>query len=154
MEPKHKKIALPTKDEQLSLQNSEIILKANLLKLQLQEILNSVRNDESNPKHQKIIAWLEQVIDVLKKGEIGDANNNSTLLLSPNFLIERGLNAFVLHNASSSGNGGSLSFAFKAPMLVQLIGSFTLGTATAPFLNCDIAVVMAGSCFDARYVCL
>ena len=116
MEPKHKKIALPTKDEQLSLQNSEIILKANLLKLQLQEILNSVRNDESNPKHKKIIAWLEQVIDVLKKGEIGDANNNSTLLLSPNFLIERGLNAFVLHNASSSGNGGSLSFAFKAPM--------------------------------------
>ena len=152
MEHKQKKIALPTKDEQLSLQNSEIILKANLTKLQLNEILTSVRDDETNPKHQKITIWLEQVIDVLKKSDLGDTKSDSTLLLSPKFLVERGLNAFVLHNSSSSANVGALSFAFKPPMLVQLMGSFVLGTATAPFLNCDIAVVMAGSCFDARYV--
>ena len=151
MEHKQKKIALPTKDEQLSLQNSEIILKSNLTKLQLNEILTSVRDDESHPKHQKIAVWLEQVIDVLKKSDFGNANTDSTPpLLSPTFLLERGLNAFILHNSSSSANVGALSFAFKPPMSVQLMGSFVLGTATAPFLNCDVAVVMAGSCFDAR----
>ena len=140
------KVALPTKDEQLSLNNTNIILKSNLTRLQLNEILSSVRDDdnENSPKRRKLAAWVEKVVDVLK-GAAGRVSAETEL--STAFLMEKGLHGFT---QLPSGTEPLPPFVFKAPAAVQVIGSFPLGTATAPFLNCDVAVVLPASCFEAR----
>jgi U3 small nucleolar RNA-associated protein 22 len=140
MEQKRMKVALPSKDEQLSLHNTDILLKTNLTRLQLNEIVLSVQDEEGNSRRKKLEVWLEQVTDVLKRCDRGA---DASLVLSSNWLEDRGLKGFVLRSAACN-------FAFKPPVSVQLIGSYALGTATAPILNCDIAVVMSSSCFDAR----
>ena len=142
--PANKKVALPTKDEQLSLSNTDIILKSNLTRLQLNEILSSVRDDEEgNAKRRKVAAWVDQVVEALK----GLRVDEDDVELSSAFLTKKGLHGFT---QLPSGSEPVPPCAFKAPAAVHVIGSFLLGTATAPFLNCDVAMVMPASCFEAR----
>ena len=140
MDQKQLKVALPSKNEQLSLHNTDILLKTNLTRLQLNEIVLSVQDEEGNARRKKLAVWLEHATDVLKRCDRG-ADANTTL--SSSWLEDRGLKGFVPRSPVCS-------FEFKPPILVQVIGSYVLGTATAPILNCDIAVVMSSSCFDAR----
>lgn len=143
---KSKNMDLPSKSEQLSLQNTEILLKSNLMRMQLNELLSNVRDSQTAPKHNKIDKWLDSVCDILKSCKKG-LNDNE---LSGKWLGEKGLRGFNLEGPGSD----NISLTFEKPSSIQLIGSFALGTATSPILNCDIAVVMPKNCFDARYLLL
>ena len=138
---KSNSVELPSKNEQLSLQNTEILLKSNLMRMQLGELLSNVRDSETSSKHSKIDRWLEKIIDVLKDSEIDEIE------LSGKWLAKRKLQGFSLE----SHGGKVVSISFEKPTSVQVIGSHALKSGTAPFLNCDVAVVMPKSCFDSRY---
>ena len=140
MDQKKLKVALPSKDEQLSLHNTDILLKTNLTRLQLNEIVSSVQDEEGSTRRKKLAVWLEQVTGVLKRWDRGA---DASTVASSSWLEKRGLKGFVLRSSACA-------FAVKPPVSVQLIGSYALGTATAPILNCDVAVVMSSSCFDAK----
>lgn len=133
---------LPNKSEQLSLKNAEILSKSNLVRMQLSELLTNVRASETSSKHNKISKWLEELTEALKACDSKLINSD----FSGKGLKEKGLAGFNLEGFASD----SVSINFQKPESVQTIGSFALGTATSPILNCDIAVVMPKSCFDAR----
>ena len=134
-------VVLPSKNEQLSLQNTEILLKSNLMRMQLNELLSNVGDSETSSKRGKIDGWLEKVIDALKDCELDDEE------LSGKWLAKRNIRGISLE----SHGGKEVSFTFEKPASVQVIGSHALKSGTAPFLNCDVAVVMPKSCFDTRY---
>ena len=131
---------LPSKNEQLSLQNTEILVKSNLMRMQLKELLSNVRDSETSTRHVKIDKWLEKVCDAIKTCTITDNE------LSGKWLMKRNFRGLSLEDGSKS-----VSIIFEKPSSVQLIGSHALNTGTAPFLNCDLAVVMPKSCFDSRF---
>ena len=135
------KVELPSKNEQLSLQNTEILLKSNLMRMQLNELLANVCDSQTSSRHVKIEKWLEKVCDTLSNCKVTDSE------LSTKWLAQRNLCGLNLE-----GHGvDEISFAFKEPSSVQVIGSHALSSGTAPFLTCDLAIVMPKSCFDARY---
>lgn len=138
---KPNKVELPSKNEQLSLQNTEILLKSNLMRMQLNELLLNVRDLETTSRHIKIDKWLEKVCDTLNDCEITDNE------LSAKWLTERNLCGLILEGHGTN----EISFTFEKPASVQVIGSHALSCGTAPFLTCDVAVVMPKSCFDTRY---
>lgn len=131
---------LPSKNEQLSLQNTEILVKSNLMRMQLKELLSNVRDSETSTRHVKIDKWLEKVCDAIKTCTITDNE------LSGKWLMKRNFRGLSLEDGSKS-----VSIIFEKPSSVQLIGSHALNTGTAPFLNCDLAVVMPKCCFDSRF---
>lgn len=143
---KSKNLVLPNKNEQLSLQNTEILLKSNFMKMQLTELLSNVHNSETTSKYNKISKWLDEISDALKACDksVNDCE------LSGKWLTERNLHGFFMEGPESD----IVSLSFQKPAAVQTVGSFALGTTTSPILNCDIVVTMPKNCFEARYFCV
>ena len=135
------KLELPSKNEQLSLQNTEILLKSNLMRMQLTELLVNVRDSNTSSRHIKIEKWLEKVCDTLSNCKVTDSE------LSTKWLTQRNLCGLNLEGYGVD----EISIAFEKPSSVQVVGSHALSSGTAPFLTCDLADVMPKSCFDARY---
>ena len=69
---------LPTKDEQLQLNNTDTLLRSNLLKLQVQEMLKEVSCDEINRKKkaQKILTECVDMLKGIKGGGAGCEGNH------------------------------------------------------------------------------
>lgn len=133
---------LPSKNEQLSLQNTEILVKSNLMRMQLDELLTSVRDAQSSSKRNKIDNWLDSICSSLKACESGLTGTEITA----KWLSEKKLRGFTLDGQSSSNS----SIMFDKPDSVEVIGSHALNSGTAPFLNCDLAMVMPKDAFDSR----
>ena len=133
---------LPSKNEQLSLQNTEILVKSNLMRMQLDELLACVRDAQSSSKRKKIDSWLDNICSLLKACESGLTGTEITA----KWLSERKLDGFTLDGQTS----GTSSIIFNKPEAVEIIGSHALNSGTAPFLNCDLAMVMPKDAFDSR----
>ncbi len=138
---KRSKLDLPTKDEQLQLHNTEALMRTNLLRLQVDEMLKEVNADEVFEK-KKLRSWLDECLGVLRTG--GQLKVGTEL--STAWVTKQGVDGLSLEG-SGTANVRSL---FAIPTSVSIVGSSTLHTATAPFLNVDIGVVMPDSLFEGK----
>jgi hypothetical protein len=136
------KVELPNKDEQLSLQNAEILIKSNLMRMQIDELLANVRDNLVSNKRIKFDGWVSNVCDSLRSCKSGTVMKNLTF----DWLQEANLRSFVLEGHRIS----EVAVDFDKPESVQIVGSHSLHSGTSPHLNCDIAVVMPKDIFDSR----
>jgi hypothetical protein len=136
------KVELPNKDEQLSLQNAEILLKSNLMRMQIDELLANVRDNVISTKRMKFDGWVGNLCDTLRSCKTGTAMKNLTV----EWLQKANLKSFVLEGHRIS----DVAINFEKPESVQIVGSHSLHSGTSPHLNCDIAVVMPKDIFDSR----
>lgn len=136
------KVELPNKDEQLSLQNAEILVKSNLMRMQIDELLANVRDNLISAKRIKFDGWVNGLCDTLRSCKTGTVLNNLTV----EWLQKANLRSFVLEGHRIS----DIDFDFEKPEAVHIVGSHQLHSGTSPHLNCDIAVVMPRSIFDSR----
>lgn len=136
-------VELPNKDEQKSLQNAEILVKSNLMKLQIDELLNTVRDNLVSMKRIKFDGWVGNLCDTLRSCKSGKDMNN----LSVGWLQKANLKSFALDGHRTN----DVNIDFEKPESVQIIGSYSLHSGTSPHLNCDVAVIMPKDIFDSRY---
>jgi hypothetical protein len=136
------KVELPNKDEQLSLQNAEILVKSNLMRMQIDELLANVRDNLVSKKRIKFDGWVSNVCDSLRSCKSGTVMKNLTF----DWLQKANLRSFVLEGHRIS----EVAVDFDKPESVQIVGSHSLHSGTSPHLNCDIAVVMPKDIFDSR----
>ena len=141
---------LPTKDEQLQLNNTSTLLRANLLKLQVEEVLEEVSCEPLLNK-KKIKNCIQECINTLESIEHSKLNGKE---MSSSWLKKEGLEGFdVIYRdlkRVTSIPPGSDSIKFVPPSSVQIVGSSLLNTGTAPFVNIDISVGMPESIFSAN----
>lgn len=143
MNSKRSKYDLPSKDEQLALQQTEILMKSNLLRLQVDEMLNEVRNEDY--RSNSITKWIEYITDYILKSPSKIAS--SDLLLTKKWLLKSKYKKEIVLNGYSQK---STSINFKSPKKVEVIGSYKHHTITSPFINIDIGVTMPKECFEER----
>lgn len=136
------KVELPNKDEQLSLQNAEILVKSNLMRMQIDELLANVRDNSISAKRIKFDGWVSNLCDTLRSCKTGTTLTNLTV----EWLQKANLKSFVLEGHRIN----DIVVDFEKPESVQTVGSHQLHSGTSPHLNCDIAVVMPRSIFDSR----
>ena len=134
---------LPNKNEQLSLQNTEILVKSNLMRMQLSELLSNISDSTTSQKRNKIDSWLDNFSETLRSCETHITGTE----LSSKWLLERNLKGFELESCNNSDT----TCLFDKPESVHVVGSHSLNSGTAPYLNCDVAMVMPKSIFDRRY---
>jgi U3 small nucleolar RNA-associated protein 22 len=136
---KKKSKALPTKDEQSALRSTEILMKSNLMQLQITEMLNEVKASPILEK-KEIKAWLQAFTEVVKgmKNKSYSGNWLSSVTHAKDVVTLTGYNS------------SAISIDFKAPSSIDIIGSSKLQTDTAPFLNIDINLTMPVDCMEER----
>lgn len=178
-EKKKSRFALPSKAEQLALQQTEILIKSNLLQLQVDEMLTEVKNHVFDRLYLK--SWTESFVQLLsstpelsqpssslpheESGRSEGKKNRSKcnddkdgpsppLTLSKKWLLslsDSTLWGSIFDSIKLDGyNQESLTLLFQKPRSVSIIGSSALRTATAPIHNIDIVVQMPEECFDDR----
>lgn len=133
---------LPNKNEQLSLQNTEILVKSNLMRMQLSELVSSISDSITSQRRNKIDGWLDKFSEALRSCETHITGNE----LSSKWLLERNLKGFELETCNNSDT----TCFFDKPESVHVVGSHSLNSGTSPYLNCDVAMVMPKSIFDRR----
>lgn len=138
---KQGKFSLPSRDEQLMLQNTDTLLKTNLLRMQADELLAEVRTSSELEK-KKLSIWLDEILVLLR-----ECRGLNGVEVTPTWLSEKAGVSF--DDDSNNSSSETVSLAFEPPSTVEIIGSFALKAFTAPILNIDIAVHMPSSCFNA-----
>lgn len=145
--PSHKrsKVELPTKDEQKQLQQVDLLMKSNLLQLEIEQLLNEVSGTGALSK-KKVNEWVTRVTDLVKSSEdiVGNTINEATI----KDLGLKDVKGIALVNSGDE----SMNLQFEAPASVDLIGSSVHHTALVAMLNIDVAVTMPSGLFDNRYV--
>eukprot|EP01041_Mallomonas_annulata_P007991 gene7991-16353_t len=133
---------LPSKEEQLHLRETEDLMRSNVIKLQIDEIIKEVEvNKHSNTTtHTKIEEWLQTFKGILSTIDI---KNNSDV-------DQEWLNSHNLNLPIDSYDGKLVKLKFSPPTLVTIVGSHILHTATKPFLNIDISITMPDDCFNSK----
>ena len=134
------KFALPTKEEQMHLRETENLMKTNLLKLQVDEMLAEVK-EESYMHKRGFVEWINGLRDAIPR--LGAKLNDE---INIDWLHRHGVKGLNLDGYESS----KLSMRYHPAVEANFIGSFVHKTATKPFLSVDIAVSMSPQCFDAR----
>jgi U3 small nucleolar RNA-associated protein 22 len=140
---KRAKAALPTKDEQLQLHNTETLMRTNLLRMQVDEMLGEVRADTLFEK-RKLQDWVQRCISSIESGCAALEKARTTL--SQSWIASKKIHGFVFEGKDNE----QATAQFVAPTSVSVVGSSALKTATAPFLNVDIAVAMPEQLFENR----
>jgi U3 small nucleolar RNA-associated protein 22 len=140
---KKAKSSLPTKDEQLQLNNTDSLLRSNLLKLQIDEMLGEV-SCEAVLNKKKVQNSIKECMSILQS--IGDTKYNGKEMTS-SWLMKEGLEGFDVISSKSSAPGSD-SIQFTAPSSIDIIGSALLKTGTSPFVNVDLAVGMPETIFS------
>lgn len=136
-----RKLSLPTQHEQLQLQNTDALLRSNLLGLQVVELLAEVSSQKEFEK-KRVQSWLRDVLALVQ------APSGAPREITPSWIRKTlGTNACADTGLNQNQNQ-VLSFA--APAAVEVVGSYSLKTSTAPLYNIDVAVQMPSSSFDAR----
>lgn len=134
------KFALPTKEEQMHLRETENLMKTNLLKLQVDEMLEEVK-DESYLHKRGFVEWINTFRDAIPS--LGTKLNDE---INIDWLHRHGVKGLNLDSYENS----KISMRYHPAVEANFIGSFVHKTATKPFLSVDIAVSMSPQCFDAR----
>lgn len=144
---KKQKVVLPTKDEQKQLQQVELLMKSNLLQIQVDQILEEVSGDPILGK-KKVASWVESIIGLLKD----DASYNGIKdnAISRKTLKKSGLKMISIMSLVNAEDD-SLQINFAAPESVDLIGSTENHTALSSMFNVDVAITMPASLFESRY---
>jgi hypothetical protein len=138
---KRKLTDLPTKEEQLHLRETENLIRSNLLKLQLDELINEVRFHKSEPTivKNKLDKWLESFLKFLRNIEYDQT-------LSQDWLNKNHIHGIKLKAYSPK----QVQMQFRTPKSVNIIGSYSFKAITRPFLNIDIAVEVPPECFEGK----
>lgn len=126
---------LPSKDEQLALRETESLMRSNLIKLQVEEMLVEVR---SKPRSKRLETAFQEIKRSLPSLPAVDVDSD--------WLVSKGLNSIELENRHTR----PVSLRFSAPQTVEKVGSYDLGLTTAPYLNMDVCVLMPEQCFEQR----
>ena len=132
--------AIPTSDEQLQLQQTQQLVKSNLLALQLGELLVEV-GAESIYAKKRVQDW----IHTFKTSLLSELSGQSLGDIS---LEQRRYDGILIHPFMQISNTTTLK-SLKVTN-IEVIGSFDHQTSTFPFLNIDVAVTMAPDSFEAR----
>ena len=139
---KNSKFDLPTKEEQMHLRETQNLMTANLLHLQVSEMINEVHDHKDGKltnKRRRILAWLDELKVNMKKISVkgGEVSNSWLKKYNiPHIKLENYTNETVLQ--------------FHPPSSVEVVGSFSLNTATKPYTNIDVVVTIPAECFDPR----
>lgn len=134
------KFALPTKEEQMHLRETENLMRTNLLKLQVEEMLAEVK-DETYAYKTGFIDWINALRDSIPL--LGSSVSEE---INEAWLKKHDIKGLSLDGHESS----KLSMRYHPPVDTCFIGSYLHKTSTKPFLCVDIAVAMAAQCFEAR----
>jgi hypothetical protein len=132
--------ALPTKTEQMQLRETQQLMRTNLLQLQVNEMLEEVRDEKAGLKN-KVSDWLSTFRDALST--IGRGIKEP---ITPAWLERNGVRGIHLDGPDAANT----SITFAVPASVDIIGSYKLRSATKPFLNIDLSVSMPTSVFDSK----
>lgn len=134
------KFALPSKEEQMHLRETENLMRTNLLKLQVDEMLREVKDETYANKHG-FIEWINTLRDA-----IPTLGADITAEVSMDWLHSRGIKCLNLDGYESS----QLRLRYSPPVSSNFIGSFLHKTSTKPFLCVDLAVSMPSQCFEGK----
>lgn len=119
---KKAKFVLPTSDEQMQIQQSSLLANSNFLRLQVEEMLQSIQPDDSFEK--KAPDWRKRFTDRVS------SVSRDVALCSRKSIEKAGIQSDALSAYFESND--------KLPALnIQSIGSHATDTMTAPFLNLD-----------------
>ena len=146
-----KKVSLPTTDEQKNLQQVEILMRTNLLALQISELLVQVAGEKVFQK-KKLHAWAEDLVSDISSASFQiKRKGTATSEISLQWLSKQKIKGLEIDfNSCENYDNFELKIDFTAPSQVDLIGSYVNQTSTAPLLNIDIAVVMPPEMFETR----
>ena len=143
---KRMKLSLPSAEEADSLNQADVLMKTNLMQLQMGELLAEVRCERVLQK-KSLGVWVSSIKSCLLSAEkMSGAAKKGKTLLNKSWL-----------DASSAACGdiklcghfqGNTSVVFAVPQSVDIVGSSETLTATMPFVNIDIVVTMPSNCFD------
>jgi hypothetical protein len=136
--------SLPTKDEQMHLQQIEILMKSNLVKLQVDEMLNEVRCDDDFKKN-KLNKWIDEFCNYLKNASNYVEKSVKSKPLTKQWL-QKNFNELKLQEYYQD----SISIDFKDPKSVDVVGSSKLLTSTKPYVNVDIVINIPNDCFEDK----
>ena len=134
--------ALPTNEEQRDLNNAEIVMKTNLLQLQVHELLQQV-NGVRKLKTKRVDDFLEMLLsDVTErvKDTCHDREVSHEWMKKQSF--------FGLELVNSEDN---LSITYRKPIKAEYLGSYSNESSTIPILNIDIGVLLPNDTFEERY---
>ena len=126
-EPKRGKNQLPSRDEQLVLNQTSILARENLINLQVNGMLEEVSCDNfySNKKIQNYVDTIREILQ------------NAS---SKKYLSKWG---DLLHVSNTKQ-------LFPAPSKTHLVGSYDLLIATSPYLNVDICCTIPDDYFEKK----
>jgi U3 small nucleolar RNA-associated protein 22 len=134
------RFALPSKEEQMHLRETENLMRTNLMKLQVDEMLAEVK-DETYANKQGFLDWINALRDAIPT--LGSDIKSD---INSDWLHKHGIKCLNLDGYESS----KLYMRYSAPLSADIIGSFLHKTSTKPFLCVDIAVSMSAQCFDSK----
>lgn len=143
---KKQKVALPTRDEQKQLQQVELLMKSNLIQMEIDQILDEV-SGEAVLNKKKVNGWMETVVSLLK-----DSASYKAVTSTP--LNKKTLKKLDLKSVSIlslvNSDDDAMKVEFCAPAGVEVIGSTQNQAALSAMFNIDVAVTMPASMFEAR----
>ncbi|KAJ2742047.1 U3 snoRNP protein [Coemansia sp. BCRC 34301] len=143
----------PTNSEMMALNETSLLFKSNLFKLQMDELLGETSIAANTKRTRGLDAALKQIRDVL------------TLLDDVKEMSTDAASNYVRKHSKASGRmvmipfpdplpavGMPISFAFKAPKVVNVVGSYPLGMAAQSHsgFNVDVVVQMPSPLFQER----
>lgn len=138
---KKQKYDLPTLDEQRQLNQVDIIMKQNLISLQVTEMLTEVR-PEKGYNSNRMTSLIASLVEILKK----NSAKFSSKVINSKWIKKHDMTCIRMNNYAES----EISLTFEPPVSVEQIGSYSLQTMTSPYCNLDIAVVIPSNCFEER----
>lgn len=134
------KFALPTRDEQVQLRETENLFKSNLLKLQTAELLEEVHSSSSHRLPSKVDTWMQSIKELILSAKTDNNKVGSKFIKSKKFLN------LDLVNPSTT-------ISFVPPTEIVHIGSSSsLHAQTKPYMNVDLSVTMPESMFEEQDV--
>ncbi|KAJ2751873.1 U3 snoRNP protein [Coemansia pectinata] len=145
--------AKPTNAEIMALNETSLLFKSNLFKLQVDELLSETSVAANTKPTRGLDAALKQIRDVLTS--LGDVKEMSTDSAS-NYVRKQskasGKLAMIPFPDPAPAVGMPISFAFKAPKVVNIVGSYPLGMAAQSHsgFNVDVVVQMPAELFQER----
>ncbi|KAJ2824323.1 U3 snoRNP protein, partial [Coemansia furcata] len=143
----------PTNAEMMALKETSLLMKSNLFKLQVDELLSETMVAGNSKATRGLDAALKQIRDVLTcLGDVGEMSTDA----ASNYVRKQskagGRLAMIPFPDPAPAVGMPIAFAFKAPKVVNVVGSYGLGTATRGHggFNVDVVVQMPAELFQER----
>lgn len=142
MSGKRKHVMLPNRDEQHALRETDMLLKTNLTKLKLEEMLTAV-SVEPPSRGSSIDKWLESVQELLKGAK-------SVKGVGKKWVLKNGVSGLEPRHEYVPKRGDKLKMEvdFVAPEDLRVCGSYALGTQTKPFVSADLLVTIPAACME------